>query len=99
MEIDAIITSIGKGICYGHNPPIPMTGVVITGSPNVKSGNQQTAYVTSIVLGNCGHTGTIIDGSLTVKTNNLNKARVGSNFIGTFTGVIISGFNKVLVGG
>jgi uncharacterized Zn-binding protein involved in type VI secretion len=56
-------------------------------------------YSTSIVLGYCGHIGIIVDGSSTVKTDNLNKARVGSNFVGIFTGVIITGDATIQVGG
>lgn len=101
MTSAAKIGSVGVGICAGHPPlpPIPMVGTIITGSPNVKAGNISCAYNTSIVLGTCGHVGIIVTSSSTVNINNLNKARVGSTFVGIFTGTITTGDGTVIVGG
>jgi len=101
MSSCATLTSIGSGLCFGHPPvvPIPMMGTIITGSSTVKAGSLGCGYTTSIVLGYCGHVGIIVDGSSTSKANGLGKARVGSNFTGIFTGVIISGLGTIEVGG
>jgi uncharacterized Zn-binding protein involved in type VI secretion len=68
-----------------------MTGVIITGSPNEKSGNLSQARLTDITIGSCGHTGIIVTASPTVKCNNLGKARVGDIVTGCNIGVIVTG--------
>ena len=101
MSSAAIIGSVGIGICSGHPPlpPIPMTGIIITGSPTVKAGNISCAYNTSIVLGYCGHIGIIVTSSSTVDINSLDKSKVGSVFVGIFSGTIVTGEGGVIVGG
>lgn len=94
-----ILTSIGQGIC--HHPDhgdIPMTGRVITNSPDVRTGEQYCARVGDIVLSECGHTGIIVDGVDTILINGRIRAKVDSRFEGDFEGVLISGQNNFLIG-
>jgi hypothetical protein len=100
MTDAAIIGSVGVGICAGHPPlpPIPMVGTIITGSPTVKSSNISCAYNTSIVLGACGHVGIIVTSSSVVDINSLDKSKVGSTFVGIFTGTITTGDSALIVG-
>jgi len=87
----ARLTDIGCGICFCHIVPIPMCGVIVTGSPDVYINNLNSARQTDIVLGFCGHIGIIISGSPTVYVNNLQKARITDPFVGCFTGNIVTG--------
>lgn len=100
MSASAPITiSIGTGICSGHPLPIPMTGIIITGLTTLKIENKDSGQANvSIVLGYCGHVGIVIDGAPKVIIGNNQKARIGSNFVGVFSGVIVSGNSKVMVG-
>ena len=84
---------IWTGICCCH-PPIPcigMTGPIIGGSVNTKSGGSPQARLTDMTIGSCGHPGIIITGSATHKTNNLGSARVGDQVTGCNIGVIATG--------
>lgn len=98
MSDAAIQTSIGVGFCVGHTGVIPMIGFVVTSSLNVIIGSLGSARVGDIVMGYCGHVGLIVDGLSTVQVNNLTKARIGSNFVGIFSGVITTGNSGVKVG-
>ena len=91
MSASAIVSSIGVGICKGHIPPIPMTGVVITGAGSKQIENNDAAIVSSIVMGHCGHFGTIISGAGDVEVEGQDQAVVGSPFTGIFSGVITTG--------
>jgi|LSQX01.3.fsa_nt_gb hypothetical protein len=101
MTDAATIGSVGVGVCAGHPPfpPIPMVGIIVTGSSTVMAGNIGCAYNTSIVLGSCGHIGIIVTSSSSVSINNLDKSRIGSTFVGIFTGIITTGDSSVIVGG
>ena len=95
----ATLTSIGVGVCISHTSPIPMVGVIITGASSVIINSLNSGFRTSIVLGYCGHIGIIVSASSTVTSSDLNKAKVGSIFVGPFTGVIVTGQSGVVVGG
>jgi len=101
MSYASTLTCIGSGLCYNHPPAtsIPMTGTIITGSPNVIEGDKASSYITSIVLGHCGHIGIIVDAAPNVIVNNLKKGRIGSFFTGVFIGYIITGLSTIEVGG
>lgn len=91
MAKTAVTTSVGVGTCIGHIPPIPMIGVVISGSSvKIVEGNG-VARVGDVVLGLCGHTGVISEGSSSVKVEGENQSRVGDVFVGVFSGSITTG--------
>ena len=93
------VTNIGVGICTCHESPINISGQVITCSSNVMSNGRGNARVTDILLAQCGHTGILIKGSSSVRVNGLSVARIGDNFAGCFSGVMIEGASNVLAGG
>lgn len=81
------------GICCCH-PPAPcinMTGIVITGSPNHKSGSSPVSRLSDITIGTCGHTGIIVSASPNTKSNTLGKARIGSQVTGCNIGIVVTG--------
>lgn len=96
MPSSSRLTDIWTGICCCHEDPtcIPMSGPVISGSPNNKSGSLSQAFLTSVTQGWCGHTGQIITASATVKTNSLGKARVGDLVTGCNLGIMITGLGS-----
>jgi uncharacterized Zn-binding protein involved in type VI secretion len=87
----ARVTDPWSGICTCHSPPIPMTGQIITGSPDEFSGGLAVARVGDTVKGVCGHTGIINSGSSTNFTNGQKKAYVGSTTTGCLVGTITAG--------
>ena len=87
----ARLTDKFSGVCTCHPIPIPMTGEIITCSPNAKSEGLGVARIGDTVLGLCGHTGTIVSGSTSNKTNGKYKAFIGSQVTGCLVGTIISG--------
>lgn len=93
MPSVARIGDMWVGICCCH-PPIPcigMSGTIITGSGNAKSGGPSVGRLTDIVIGFCGHPGTIVSASGKNFTNALGKARVGDAVTGCTIGTIITG--------
>lgn len=90
-----VLISICTGICPAHPPlpPIPVVGIIITGSPDhTIEGSAVASSGISIVVCNCGHSGVIISSlNPTNLTNGLPKASVGSLFTGVPTGVVITG--------
>ena len=94
------LNDVGVGICCCHSHPtcIPMSGVVITTSPNVNANSRGVARISDIVLGGCGHTGTLVTGSPTVFANGLSKSRITDLFVGCFTGHMVTGSPDVNVG-
>jgi len=93
MAFSARIGDIWTGICCCHvNPPcIPMTGFIITGSPNSKSGGIAQARLTDMTIGACGHPGIIVTASPNTLANSLGKARVGDQVTGCNIGTIVTG--------
>lgn len=78
MPATARVTDMFQGTCSCHPPapPIPMSGLIITGSGNVITNNLKTARKTDIGIGFCGHVTAIKSGSPDVIVNNLDMARV-----------------------
>jgi hypothetical protein len=68
-----------------------MSGVIIQGSPNIKSGNSPQGRIIDFTIGECGHTGIIITGSPNSKGNSRGKARIGDQVTGCNIGIIITG--------
>ena len=93
MPASARMFDMWVGICCCHTDPtcIPMTGIIITGSPNTMSSSLAQARITDMTIGYCGHPGIIISASGNHKTNNLGSARVGDNVSGCNIGVIATG--------
>lgn len=93
MPASARVGDMWTGTCCCHSDPdcVSMTGVIITGSPNNKSGNSAQARLTDITIGSCGHTGIIVSASPNVKCNSLGKARVGDIVTGCNIGIIVTG--------
>lgn len=87
------LTDIWVGICCCHPPIpcIPMSGPIVTCSPDNQSGNLGQARLTDMVIGWCGHPGTIVTASQNCKANNLGKARIGDQVTGCTIGVIVTG--------
>jgi len=99
MPAQGRVTDVGIGTCICHPIPIPMAGVIITGSLNCYSNSLPAARITDIVLAACGHIGVLITGSSTCKINGLSSSRITDIFIGCFNGVIITGSPNHFVGG
>lgn len=81
------------GICCCHSDPtcVSMGGIIISGSPNAKSGGPSQSRLTDVTIGWCGHPGMIISSSIRSKTNSLGKARIGDSITGCNIGIIITG--------
>jgi len=87
------IGDIWTGQCCCHSSPtcIPMSGYIVSGSPNIKSTSSAQGRLSDITIGGCGHSGTIVTGSPTVLGNSLQKAKVGSLVTGCNIGVVVTG--------
>ena len=93
----ARIGDMGVGVCCAHNGCISMTGKLITGAITVLAENSQVSRIGDIMLGDCGHIGIMITGSGTVMAEGSPVVRIGDSFSGTFSGVVVSGANTVVV--
>lgn len=93
MPSSSRLTDIWVGICCCHPPIpcIPMSGPIITASPNHNSLGLAQARLTDITIGGCGHTGTIVTSSPNCFTNGLGKARIGDSVTGCNIGNIVTG--------
>lgn len=93
MPASARLTDIWSGICCCHVDPtcIPMSGPIITGSPDAKTNGLSQARLTDMTIGGCGHTGTIVSASSVCKANGLGRARIGDQVSGCNIGTIITG--------
>lgn len=97
MPPNSRISDIGVGVCAIDGP---MTGVLVTGSPNVDIENSPGSRLTDIVLAYCGHIGIMVVGSSTTDTNaNLSTSRIGDPFAGVFSGILVTGASKTDTGG
>lgn len=91
MSNIAKLGDIAIGVCYAHEHPIRVTGIICSGSPNVNCNNMNAARIGDVVIFNCGHSGTIVTGSGTVSANNLPLARIGDIVKGPMVATIVSG--------
>ncbi len=84
MSKTAIVGSQGTGICGCHppSPPIPVTGQIISGSPDVKVEGQGICRIGDVFQASCGHTALMASGSPDVKSNDITICRVGDPFSG-----------------
>ena len=83
------------GVCVGHTTPIPATGFVITSQMTVMANGLPVARLLDTVISTCGHTGVIVSGSPKVFISGLPAARFGSQFVGTYTGIVIGSSSNV----
>lgn len=88
------------GICCCHKDPecVPMGGIIITASPNARSGGQNQARLTETTIGWCGHPGIVVTSSIRSRTNSLGKARISESVTGCNFGQVITGNPKHDVG-
>lgn len=94
MPASSRLTDIWTGICCCHPPApcIPMSGPVITSSPDDYSGNLGQARLTDMTIGWCGHPGNIITSAPSCFANNLGKARIGDSVVGCNIGNLVTGW-------
>jgi uncharacterized Zn-binding protein involved in type VI secretion len=79
------------GICTAHKKPLPVNGVIVSGSPTVNIGGVGAARIGDTVISSCGHTGLIVSSSPTISGGAMPLARMGDSFQGVYSGTIISG--------
>ncbi len=93
----ARISDVGVGTCCCHSDPtcIPMTGTLITGSPNVNCNGLGMGRITDVMLGQCGHVGIMVTGSASVRGNGLGSCRLSDYFTGCFFGTVVTGSPNV----
>lgn len=82
---------IGVGICTGHSPPIPMTGIIIATATKTLTNSLPTALSNDLVVGGCGHVGQLIATTIKLITQNKRTVRMSDPFTGTFSGTIVTG--------
>src|SRR4030042_3575077 len=94
-----VLGSCGEGQCCCHSDPqcIPITGVVISGSPDILINGLPAARIGDLMQGSCGHFGTIISGSSSVFSNGIPAARLGDITQGCLTVTLISGSADTLI--
>lgn len=90
----ARIGDVCMGICFGHFPPIPMSGKIITGSVTTIVEGRPVARMGDVVMADCNHTGTIVKGSSAASIDGRPVARIGDDVAGVFTAKIITGASK-----
>jgi len=95
------VADVGVGICCCHiDPPcIEMSGVIVTGAGTITVEGGKVSRITSIVLAGCGHTGIMVTGSATEISEGLGTARVADQFVGCFTGSLVTGAGTDFTGG
>lgn len=86
-----------SGICTCHVPPIPMTGVIITGSDKLFLGGKGVARIGDQTQGLCGHTGIISSGSDKNFSDGIGKASTDSVVTGCNDGQITDGDSKTMI--
>jgi len=85
------IGDIWMGVCCCHSGCVPMSGPVVTGSPNHISSSFQVTRLFDIVIGTCGHPGKIITASLTNFTNGRGKSSISRRVTGCTIGQLVTG--------
>ena len=101
MPPQSRIGDLGVGICCCH-PPIPcirMVGPLIQGSPNHRTNGIPSSRLGDMIIGYCGHSGFMISSSATARINGLGAVRIGDNFSGCFTGILVQGSPNTITGG
>jgi len=101
MPAAARLYDIWSGVCVCHNPPIAMSGPIITasGDTNTNADGRGQARLLDTTIGGCGHTGIIITGSSNVICNGRGVARLGDSVTGCNVGTIVTASPNVNAGG
>lgn len=87
----ARVGDIATGVCRAHDHPIPVTGVISSGSSVVSVDGRQGVRVGDIVTFNCGHTGVVASGSSVSTIEGRGIGRVGDSVVGPMIATIVSG--------
>lgn len=95
--LNARLYDMWTGICICCQTP--MSGIIITASPDVNTNNLGQARLTDVDIGFCGHFGVISSASGTINTNNLGTARLGDTVSGCTIGTICTSSSDVDSGG
>ena len=95
------VNDIGVGICCCHSHPKcrGQVGIVITCSGTVYGDSRGIARVSDIVMAGCGHIGVLVSGSGTTFHDNLAEVRTGDQFVGCFTGIMVTGSPTIITDG
>lgn len=76
------------GVCQVHGP---QGGHIIEGHSNSIVGMLPDSTITHTVMANCSHTGVLVTGNPTLLDNNLPTVRITSQFVGIYSGQVITG--------
>lgn len=97
-ERQARLLDITFGICFQHKYPMPMIGMIRTGSLKSYTDNKNTARYSDKVVGLCGHSSDIYYPCAEKSyTDNLKNARRYDWFFGPYFGVILTGSKRKIV--
>ena len=88
-----------KAVCCCHKNCKNVSGVIITGSPNVFVNGIGVAFCTSIGKATCGHTTVVVSCSPNVIVNGKGIARLSDVVNGCPKGVIVSCSPNVFANG
>lgn len=85
--------SVCIGLCThpDHDDPIWINGFIITPGPGLIVGGIGVAAIGSLVLSYCGHLGTIVTASQYCKSATLGRATITSQFVGYYSGYVVTG--------
>ena len=92
------INDVWTGVCCTCPGTPGMSGIIITGSPDVLTNDLGTARINDIVIGSCGHVGIIVSGNSTVLANDRPVAAIGDLVGGGVSGTIVTGSGDVFEG-
>ena len=92
----ATFGSTGTGQCTLHPPAssIPMSGFILNASVKSFVDGKGMARMYDMVVGDCGHIGFIVSASSKTFVDGFGAAYITSQFVGPFSGTIISGSGK-----
>ncbi len=97
MISQARLASIGVGQCTCvSGGPIPATGFIISVSPDTMSAVMGNATIASLMVSPCG-VGVLLPSINNVSIDNISPVTVGTQFVGCFTGFVISGTPSVQI--
>ncbi len=87
----ARLGDIGVGVCTGHESPRSLAGIVQSSAVTHIIQGSTVSVLADLVVGGDGHVGKIVTVSVTNMSEGRGKARMTSSFVGTFSGIIVSG--------
>ena len=98
MPPQARIGDLAVGYCICHPSPIPMVGILVTGSPDTITNSLPTSRLTDVTISACGHPGLMVTSSGVAFVNSLGAVRLGDVFAGCFNGLIVTGSPDTITG-